>query len=463
MDIQLTEEIERLLNLDFDKLPEHEKDEVTERLKEIKSMLSGIYDINTDDTRNLLFMWTPMQKHYLTKLLTTSLIAFLNRMCDEWKVPEGVPVTSIYEYADNPDSIKPAEYIKDKEILKRYEENAEWMKKRLIVKSFLEDMFKFDPHDHAKPSYVPNLKDEERTPLMGPSARLAVYYDDMKNQKNPNLSTKQKEESTENKEKYDMVEEKEEEHYKIRYKTIMGKNGQEMLVKQKIRCSKEEWEEIKRKKTMHYRDDMKTDPDMVKFKRLHDVSLKETVRDMLPPRDFFHRFAYYMDSNYEELLKATKDIYAEKPDIDYCINPLEVCTNEEETDKFIRDNQGVPWNINNVKMGKWSVLGPYKENRKRIELYGSNSSILQKMFDSIEEDQKLGKQLMKNRIKRNKKKNKLSKKDLTKMRSVTNNTPLGNDSDDDSDDEIEVPVVRISQGGKVMDKTSFKTTYNVSM
>lgn len=33
------------------------------------------------------------------------MIAFLNRMCDEWHVPDDIPVIPVYEYLDDPSKI----------------------------------------------------------------------------------------------------------------------------------------------------------------------------------------------------------------------------------------------------------------------------------------------------------------------------------------------------------------------
>ena len=45
-------------------------------------------------------------KEYYTSLVTTAMIGFLNRMCDEWEVPLGLRAVSTEEYRKDPDSIK---------------------------------------------------------------------------------------------------------------------------------------------------------------------------------------------------------------------------------------------------------------------------------------------------------------------------------------------------------------------
>ena len=47
----------------------------------------------------LTFCVTDLDKKFKQRLLMTSLVGFLNRKLDEWHVPDGIPVTTVYEYA----------------------------------------------------------------------------------------------------------------------------------------------------------------------------------------------------------------------------------------------------------------------------------------------------------------------------------------------------------------------------
>ena len=117
-----------------------------------------------------------------------------------------------------------------------------------------------------------------------------------------------------------------------------------------------------------------------------------------------HRFLYYLESNYEELLSSVKDLYCEKPDIDTAINPLKFVKNLDEARKFRRKYADqIKMHVYSVNQGNWSLIGPYKENRDRLDFYGSNMQLFEEMFKQNEKDRELGSQFMAKR--KNKKKN----------------------------------------------------------
>ena len=70
------------------------------------------------------------------------------------------------------------------------------------------------------------------------------------------------------------------------------------------------------------------------------------IREMIPPQDTHHKFFNYFDSNYEELNKATEDIYGVKPDLEYAIHPLGMFKDLESIRKFRRKVDGkINWPI----------------------------------------------------------------------------------------------------------------------
>jgi len=90
----------------------------------------------------LNFSITQIHHDYWKKFITSAMVAFLNRMNDEWKVPEGVPVTPVYEYLEDPTKVDTPKAVVEKAYkptIDSYEFNREWMKKRIIVKEFLEE------------------------------------------------------------------------------------------------------------------------------------------------------------------------------------------------------------------------------------------------------------------------------------------------------------------------------------
>jgi hypothetical protein len=66
---------------------------------------------------------------------------------------------------------------------------------------------------------------------------------------------------------------------------------------------------------------------------------------------------------------------------------------EFRTEVFSVDNSGV------------SLIGPFKENRERVEYYNKNTEVLRMMNSQVEADHKLGKDLMEKKVRAEKKKN----------------------------------------------------------
>jgi hypothetical protein len=109
----------------------------------------------------------------------TGMIGFLNRMCDEWGVPDGVQVVPVYDYLADPSSLEPdAEELSRETDRARSERvaNKQWMEKRIVVKEFLEHMFQFSPDEHVRSSYTPDPKNDAREMFDTLAGKLAVQH-----------------------------------------------------------------------------------------------------------------------------------------------------------------------------------------------------------------------------------------------------------------------------------------------
>ena len=92
-------ELSKLLDeLDDESLAKLDDAEVLKMRKKLNP-----YGQTIEGSGNILtFSYTDLQSKYQQKLITTSIIGFLNRMCDEWEVPTGVPVIPVYDYVKDP-------------------------------------------------------------------------------------------------------------------------------------------------------------------------------------------------------------------------------------------------------------------------------------------------------------------------------------------------------------------------
>lgn len=128
--------------------------------------------------------------------------------------------------------------------------------------------------------------------------------------------------------------------------------------------------------------------------------------DNTPPYDTYGRFQYYFDVNYEDLREAVFYLYNEKPDIEVALNIYDTFPTLDECNEYINKNKDkVITNIMTLTNYKWNLLGPFKQNRERISFYNENTQVLENILKQQEEDAKMGKKLLDERIRKKKVKN----------------------------------------------------------
>ena len=400
----------------------------------------------------LNFSVTQLHHEYWKKLIITGMIGYLNRMNDEWKVPEGVPVVPVYEYLDDKTKIDTPKIVLEKgdsSAIYDYEFNQKWMQKRVIVKEFLEEMFQFNPDEHVRSGYRPNRADTSRKPIDTPAGELAVkhlkqtdkdfrskeaLYDDVKT----TLS------DTNTKPKTKKVK-----------KTITDASGNKKIVIKTVQVD-EAGNEI-----------VKSDVNKKLPSNGKDDIISNTVREMIPPHDTFGRFKMYLQSNLEELRDAVRDLYCEKPELELAINPYSWHDTPEEAELFKKKHRNeVIAEIFTAHSGKWNFFDSFKEQRESVNFYNDQTIILEEMIKQLEKDERLGQDLMKKRIDKVKKKNIIEAgpdaESFKKWRSQNSEitklgaSHIGDIVDEDCpDDAIEVPVWRVAKGGLELTRDKF--------
>ena len=129
----------------------------------------------------------------------------------------------------------------------------------------------------------------------------------------------------------------------------------------------------------------------------------DPVYDNIPPNDTHCRFNAYADINYEKLRDATHNIYNIKPDLEHAMIVYNVVDTQAEVDSFIHKYGSTSkYDIVAFPLNRWTLMGPFKENRERVDYYNKHNSIIKSMLEQAEKDAALGEDLMKKRVKNKK-------------------------------------------------------------
>jgi len=202
----------------------------------------------------------------------------------------------------------------------------------------------------------------------------------------------------------------------------------------------------------------KSDPERSKILSTLDTAGNTAVVET--PVEVHSSLTHFYEINYEKLREATTLMYEEKPDIEVAVNVYGTFDTLDECSDFVQKNKTtVITNVLTVTNNKWNLIGPFKENRERMDFYNKNTQVLENMLKKREEDAKLGKDLLKNRIRKQKVKNvKQYGKDHPSFIKYKKQVAIGVYDADvtdivETDDGIEVHhIVEISETGSKLDE-----------
>lgn len=309
---------------------------------------------------------TNLSEQYMKKFLMTSLIGFLYRQCDEHKMDDGEPVVPMDDF-----ELFMEKYNQAKEAAT---ESARWMSEFNTNKGVCSND---DDEDNERVIKENALLLEHQRVLDrfdGFKSRLVVRkFLDTLFQYNPDYHVR----SAYSENPLDPERVVPEQVAKTKTKSMVGRDGSKVELPNK---------------------DESDHPD---FKRSTSKFVKH-----IPPSDTFHRWTYYTDCNYEEIRSAVQDLYCEKPDLEFAINPYGQFDDRESSDKFIQKHkEEVIADICTLTNGKWNLCGSFKKNRERINFYNEKTAVIEEIFKQLETDKKLGAELMRKRVRRKKEKN----------------------------------------------------------
>jgi hypothetical protein len=310
--------------------------------------------------------FTNLKEKYMQRLLTTGLIGFVYQLCDEYTIEDEelkatIDKNDFYEFSENPDK-------QNKEYLSCLEEN--------FYKELKEEYY----------NSLQNTDEESKDNL----DELVLSEDielEIRKKVNEKIEEKLQPIKYFNNEKY--LKKKEE-------LITLQSNDEKKVINNFL--NKLFKYNPKFHTTSVYNED-NNDPE-----RKHNPNNKFTKN--IPPNDTYCRFQYYYDVNYEELREAVMYLYNEKPDTEVAINIYETFDTLDECNEYINTNKDkVITNILTLTNYKWNLLGSFKKNRERITFYNENTKILENILKQQEEDAKMGKKLLDERVRKKKIKN----------------------------------------------------------
>ncbi len=385
----LNDMIEKALQLgkmDPKLLANANKDEILELRKKLNPYGRTIK--GADEFVNLSI--TGITHKWWERFLVTAFIGYLNRMCDEWRVPKGVPIVPVNEYIKDPSKADIPKFTLetgDPHVVYDFQYNKEFMEKRLIVKAFLEEMFQFNPDEHVRSSYSPNLDDSKRKPVATMAAEHALMH----------------------LEKIDPVFRAQ----KQRHERINGATPVKMKKVKKVKKIKKIIKNREGKVLREVFEDREYEEEVPDIEANVAEKQKDKEKyvnnefcDMIPPLDLFYNFDRYRKEHYEDLREATSSLYNEVPYFEFAVNVYGSFKKEEDALAHRRQHANeVITEVFTIPTGKWCFFDSFKEQRESVEFYNDRTAVLEAIMRQVEQDEKIAASLVEKVVKKEKRKN----------------------------------------------------------
>ncbi len=315
------------------------------------------------------------RERYLRKLHTTALIGYLFRTLEEYE-PEGELAKEKARYKDGPQT---------PEALADHQARTSLIKSTAkgIIHQFLSRNFDFDPDKHLRGSHSENSKDPERKPkdaLIRETCKLAESAPqiDVKLASRPEQTYKYLRSNMLS--AYNATAEA-----ATTLKSILSVLGDPIITpddKQGIL--------LKKYKQLT---DITTDMRKIAGPLSAADTLSACVID--PPVDVFHQFDRYLTNHYEQLRAVVQALYNDKGDFEFGVVMYESHKTSEEAATYRRQHEReFRTEVLAIESGEITLLGPFKENRDRVDFYNKNTEVAKRMLEQLEMDHKLGKDFM---------------------------------------------------------------------
>jgi len=291
------------------------------------------------------------REDWLKRFLVTSMIAFLYRTAEEYDPVESV-TTSV------PNS-RPAGFTKE---IAQY-----------AVRSFLDRNFNYDPNRHAKSCYKENTDDPERI------SKYTAYQKAMESAQASKLVPK--------------LDQAEVYQHATRLSALTAKVAEVASGPQD-----DDTRVVLTRLSKEIADINTTLRAATEGRLAAETSAAYTID---PPADLYHHIGRYINNHYEQLREATTVLYSEKPDIEFAVMYYGTFDSEKEATDHKHKNEALfVSTVYTIENGGWTLMGPFKRNRERIDFYNKNTEVLKRMFEQHEQDSKVAEDLVKKRVRK---------------------------------------------------------------
>jgi len=360
--------LETLENLDEDKLVE------------IKKYINPIGTVVASKKTSVVMSTFNMNESYRKKMLTTSLIAYMFRLLEE------------YEPIDQLEKEKAWQKSKHNKAKKTQEEHEARLAlitdtSRDIIRAFLKRNLQYDADRHVREAHKADAV----------KADIAKHREDAKKLD-------------------DTLSAKPESLYKFMRTGIMSAQATMQSAADTLReinlTLLDNSLDRADKETLLVRAQMKLEKINTEFLKVSEPLAKADVAsawEVVPPADIYHHFDRYVHNHYEQLREITDAVYNERADVDDIIIIYDAFSGpmrNEEAKEFIAQHESdfkqEPIIVENSGI---TLLGPFKQNRDKINYLGKNTQLLGDMVEQCEKDHKLGKDLIEKKVKAKKMQN----------------------------------------------------------
>lgn len=328
---------------------------------------------------------------YLRKLHTTALIGYLYRTLEEYE-PEGEleKEKARYNHAcKQPDA--------DLDQLKKdHEARLILITSTVhgIIDQFLNRNFEYDPDRHIRGSHIENKNDPDRKEKFASIKEVCSLAD--------------KAEVVEGKlrPKPDATFNYLRSHLLATYQAAVEatetlKSALSVMLDPGLKSEDKQGILIKKYKTLL---DLTTD-----MKKIAEpIATADTLNawKVNPPAEAFHQFDRYLVNHYEQLRDVVQALYSEKSDFEYAVTLYDVHKTSEDASEYrVQHRDEFRTEVFAVESSAVNLIGPFKENRERVEFYNKNTEVLKLMTSQLEADHQLGKDFMQKKSHQAKKKN----------------------------------------------------------